>query len=72
MVLALLWSGGTDMVSRAYTESLEKTGTAEEGEGFRYNDEGSEGDTLGHRLFFPRISDGMGPEPRYILPLEAN
>lgn len=44
---------GTDMVSRAYTKSLEKTGTAEEEEGFRYNDGGS-GDTLGHRLFFPR------------------
>lgn len=51
LILALLWSGGAGVLSGTYTGSLEKTGAAEAGEGFRYKNAGSEGETLGHYLF---------------------
>lgn len=46
-------------------------GAAEAGEGFRYKNGGSEGGNLGYHLSsLPRISDGMGPGPRGMLPLD--
>jgi hypothetical protein len=45
-------------------------GAIEAGEEFRYKNEGSEGENLRHHLFVsPRTSDGKGPEPRCMLPM---